>query len=36
MNLQPSNVVQTYLTVTDEKKISDAIHQFLALEISPC
>jgi hypothetical protein len=36
MNRQPSNVVQMYLTVTDEKKISDAIHQFLALEISPC
>lgn len=36
MNLQLSNVVQTYLTVTDEKKISDAIHQFLSPEISPC
>jgi len=36
MNLQLSNVVQTYLTVTDEKKISDAIHQFLSMEISPC
>lgn len=36
MNLQLSNVVQTYFTVTDEKKISDAIHQFLSLEISPC
>lgn len=36
MNLQLPAVVQTYVTVTDEKKISDTIHQFLALEISPC
>lgn len=36
MNLQLSTVVQTYVTVIDEKEIYEAIHQFRALEISPC
>lgn len=36
MNLQLPSVVQTYVTVNDEKEIYDAIHQFRALEISPC
>ncbi|ETF09829.1 hypothetical protein PMO01_10945 [Pseudomonas moraviensis R28-S] len=36
MNLQHPAVVQTYVTVIDEKEIYDAIHQFRVLEISPC
>lgn len=36
MNLQLPAVVQTYVTVIDERENYDAPHQFRALEISPC
>ncbi len=36
MNLQLPAFVQTYVTVNNANKIYDAIHQFRALEISPC